>query len=427
METSAFDIPDPLLASDPPPRLIYESGRGYCRIYSTVRQGRRIALKVLKPQYLDSTIHRDLLRKEYEIGHTLYHPNIASTLGFEEIDGLGPAIVMEFVDGITLEEYISSNGTMERDATMAVTEQICDALAYLHSHQLLHRDLKPANIMITHSGRYVKLIDFGLSDGTSFTNYKYAGGTLHYSAPEQLADGVDNDPRADIYSLGVIMREMCSDRKGGYRHIADRCCAEIPEERPADASKIPGMIRRFDTMRRRRLIGFTAAIPALAVVAALALFRPTDQKTSPSPTAHAKEQAVADTATRIVHDTARTESEPPTPPAHPPAVTPAAPRPATQPAAQQPASTTDEDLNRKKIDAMVSYAQNYTRSELEKWYTSDSSAFSYNDFKIIQHLDKYVEEQCGGDATAIALIKPAITETAYAAMRKFYTARRNKQ
>ncbi len=384
-------------------------------------------MKVLKPEYLDSTIHRDLLRKEYEIGHSLYHPNIASTLGFEEIDSLGPAIVMEFVDGITLEEHISSNGTMERDAAMAVTEQICDALAYLHSHQLLHRDLKPANIMLTHSGRYVKLIDFGLSDGTAFTNYKYAGGTLHYSAPEQLADGVDNDPRADIYSLGVIMRKICSDCKGGYRHTACRCCAENPEERPADASKIPGMIRRFDTMRHRRLIGFTAAVAALAVVAALALFRTTDQKTSPQPMAYVKEQAVADTATRIVHDTVRTESQPLTPPAQTPAVTPVAPQPASQPVAQQPASTTDEDLSRKKIDAMVSYAKNYTRSELEKWYTSDSSAFAHNDYRIFQHLDKYVEKRCDGNANAIALAKPIVTEAAASEMRKFYAARRDRQ
>lgn len=215
METSAFGFTGIPLASEQPPELVYESGSGYCRVYSAVRRGRRIALKVLKPEYLDSAIHRDLLRKEYEIGHTLYHPNIASTLGFEDIDGLGPAIVMEFVDGITLEEYLKANGPMAREAAMAITEQICDALAYLHSHQLLHRDLKPANIMLTHSGRYVKLIDFGLSDGTAFTNYKYAGGTLHYSAPEQLADGVDNDSRADIYSLGVIMRKLCSDCRGG--------------------------------------------------------------------------------------------------------------------------------------------------------------------------------------------------------------------
>lgn len=413
METSAFGFPGIPLASEQPPELIYESGSGYCRVYSAVRRGRRIALKVLKPEYLDSAIHRDLLRKEYEIGHTLYHPNIASTLGFEDIDGLGPAIVMEFVDGITLEEYLKASGPMTREAAMALTEQICDALAYLHSHQLLHRDLKPANIMLTHSGRYVKLIDFGLSDGTAFTNYKYAGGTLHYSAPEQLADGVDNDPRADIYSLGVIMRKMCGDCKGGYRRIADRCCAENPDNRPTDVSKIPETVRHLDKVRRRNL-AVLAAVTIIAIVGAVAVNRPMERQPSPL-------TRIKDTVMRIVHDTVRVETS----------AVPLLPENSVEsnvPALAPQKSLAEEYLSREKIDAMISYAQNYTRSELERWYSSDSAAhFPSNEHKIIQHLDKYVEEQCGGDATAIALVKPAITETASSTMRKFHAARRDQQ
>lgn len=418
METSAFGFTGIPLASEQPPELVYESGSGYCRVYSAVRRGRRIALKVLKPEYLDSAIHRDLLRKEYEIGHTLYHPNIASTLGFEDIDGLGPAIVMEFVDGITLEEYLKANGPMAREAAMAITEQICDALAYLHSHQLLHRDLKPANIMLTHSGRYVKLIDFGLSDGTAFTNYKYAGGTLHYSAPEQLADGVDNDSRADIYSLGVIMRKLCSDcRGGGYRRIADRCSSENPADRPADVSKIPEIVRQFDKTRRRNL-AVLAAVAVIAIGVAVAMYRPVEKQSSSS--ARINAPAATDTITRIVHDTIRVETSAPT--SLPEIVTESK---VPAPAAEK--SLAEEYLSQKKIDAMISYAQNYTRSELERWYSSDSAAFSFDAYKIMVHLDKYAEEQCEGDATAIALIKPAITGAAAAEMRKFHAARRNQK
>lgn len=422
METSAFGIPDSLLASEQPPELIYESGSGYCRVYSGVRNGRRIALKALKPEYRDSAIHRELLRKEYEIGHTLYHPNIASTLGFEDVEGLGPAIVMEYVDGITLEEYLTNNGPMDRAAAMAVTAQICDALAYLHSHQLIHRDLKPANVMLTHSGRYVKLIDFGLSDGTAFTNYKYAGGTLHYSAPEQLAEGTDNDPRVDIYSLGVIMRKMCSDCKGGYRKVAFRCSSENPDDRPADASKIPGAIRRIDLKRRRSFI----ALSAVAVATILAvLIRNWPAGISSEPVAQNLQVAVPDTITRVIHDTVRIDAAsseiPVTSPEIPPAATAVAPAQETQPAMKT--AELQETISKKQIDVMVKYARNYVRSELEKWYSSDSARFSFNDYRLIQHLDRYVEEQCHGDATAIALVKPAVTETAYATMRKFYSAR----
>lgn len=418
METSAFGFSGIPLASEQPPELIYESGSGYCRVYSAVRRGRRIALKVLKPEYLDSAIHRDLLRKEYEIGHTLYHPNIASTLGFEDIDGLGPAIVMEFVDGITLEEYLTTNRTMKRDVAMAVTEQICDALSYLHSHQLLHRDLKPANIMLTHSGRYVKLIDFGLSDGTAFTDYKYAGGTRSYSAPEQLNEGIDNDPRIDIYSLGVIMQEMCRVHGGGYGKTASRCCSDNPDKRPADVSKIPETVRHLDKVRRRNL-AVLASVTVIAIGVAVAMYRPVEKQTSPL--TRIKEPAVTDTVMRIVHDTVRVETS----------AVPLLPENSVEsnvPALAPQKSLAEEYLSREKIDAMISYAQNYTRSELERWYSSDSAAhFPSNEHKIIQHLDKYVEEQCGGDATAIALVKPAITETASSTMRKFHAARRDQQ
>lgn len=262
MESSGFNLPAGAKTDrqQSKPRLIYESRNGYCRIYSAEINGRRIALKALKPDYADSPVHIDLLRKEYEIGHTLYHPAIAATLGFQSFDGIGPAIIMEFVDGLTLREYLDNHGSFSKEKAMAVVEQMCDALTYLHSHQLIHRDLKPSNIMLTHDGRYVKIIDFGLSDGTAFTDFKYPGGTQHYSAPEQLDQGIDNDPRIDIFSLGIIMHEICPGAGGGYRRTARECCRRNPEQRPAQISEIIPLIRRYDTIKQSWLTAIAICI-----------------------------------------------------------------------------------------------------------------------------------------------------------------------
>ncbi len=264
MESSGFNISLGTRTGHRPskPHLIYESRNGFCRIYSVEADGRRIALKALKPEFADSEVHIDLLRKEYEIGVALYHAGIASTLGFQSFEGIGQAIIMEYVDGITLRDYIDRHGSVSKKEAMSIIEQICNALSYLHSHQLIHRDLKPSNIMLTHAGHYVKLIDFGLSDGTAFTDFKYAGGTRHYSAPEQLETGTDNDPRADIFSLGVIMREICPKAGGGYRSTARRCSMENPELRPSDISKIIPLIHSHDKAKKLWLT-LSAAVVAL--------------------------------------------------------------------------------------------------------------------------------------------------------------------
>lgn len=210
------------------------------------------------------------------------------------------------------------------------------------------------------------------------------------------------------------MRKMCGNCRGGYRRIADRCCAENPDNRPTDVSKIPETVRHLDKARRRNL-AVLASVTVIAIGVAVAMYRPVEKQTSSL--TRIKEPAVTDTVTRIVHDTVRVETS----------AVPLLPENTVEsnvpaPAAQK--SLAEEYLSREKIDAMISYAQNYTRSELERWYSSDSATSI--EYKIIQDLDKYVEEQCEGDATAIALVKPAITETAYSTMRKFHAARRNR-
>lgn len=287
-QSSGFNLANQKMAnvaSDERPRLIYESQKGFSRVFFGIRNGRRIAYKALREEYIHNPIYRELLRKEYEIGHTLYHPGLITFLGFEIVDDIGPAIIMEFVDGITLSEFLQSRQTLSRKEAEEILRQIISAMDYLHSHELIHRDLKPGNIMITHSGQFVKIIDFGLSDGAAFVDYKYAGGTRHYSAPEQLSEGIDSDPRADIYSIGKIMSDLQPKARGGWRKTALRCCAQERENRPDSVAEIIPLIRQTD--RRLKTLRFAASIGALAiVVAAIFLILKPKESITPAATDH---------------------------------------------------------------------------------------------------------------------------------------------
>ena len=107
------------------------------------------------------------LNKELEIGLQFEHTNICRTIGMEEVDELGPVIILEYIDGETLESFMSK-GLLTQQKERKIFAQIKDVLQYIHNKQTIHRDLKPSNIMVTHNGLNIKLIDFSLSDNDTF-------------------------------------------------------------------------------------------------------------------------------------------------------------------------------------------------------------------------------------------------------------------
>lgn len=203
--------------------------------------GKWHVLKCLKPQLADSPEYRSLLQKEFEIGYQLNHPNIVRTIGLEEVEGLGVCIVMEYVEGRTLKQFLEGVGVRASQPAGVdlerIVRQLCDALSYLHARQIVHRDLKPSNILITDSGHYVKLIDFGLADTDSFAILKQPAGTRKYAAPEQMQKDVNIDGRADIYALGIIIQEF-PQSTARLRNIASRCTREDRAERFQSAEEI---------------------------------------------------------------------------------------------------------------------------------------------------------------------------------------------
>lgn len=202
-------------------------------LYKAQRYGKFFAFKTLSENFKGSEIYETQLAKEFSIHILMNHPNIAHPFSFEFIPGMGNCIIMEYVDGFTLTDWLKLNPSHEE--RLRVLTQLLDATAHIHSHQIIHRDLKPKNILITRNGHHVKVIDFGLSDSESYAFFKQPAGTLKYMAPEQKDPSVQLDQRADIYALGIIIKEIFPDK---FQAIIKRCCQERREDRFHSASEV---------------------------------------------------------------------------------------------------------------------------------------------------------------------------------------------
>ena len=249
---------------------VYESRKGFTRLFTATRMERKVMIKTLREDYAGSPMYRLLLRKEYAMLSQLSHPYIVAAYSFEDISGLGMAIVMEHIEGVTLREFLDSGNCTKAEGRRIIGE-LCEAVDYLHSRQIIHRDLKPSNIMISRVGHHVRIIDFGLSVSDSLTPVALTAGTRRYAAPEQMDSGYIPDPRTDIYAIGVIMNDIAAatgDR--AMKAVASRCATADIDRRPSPASLIPAAIERFK-LRRGLLYSLVAVVLALTAVAILIL------------------------------------------------------------------------------------------------------------------------------------------------------------
>ena len=219
------------------------SSKGFNAIYVAKRFGRRYILKALAEPYRESTPHIEMLRKEFSIGVGLDHPNIVRLIDFGRMDSIGWYIQMEYIDGITLDQFLETKPSTA--IRRKLLNQLLDALAFLHERQIIHRDIKPANILITRNGSTVKLIDFGVSDTDDYVTFKQPAGSMSYIDPEQLA-GKPIDNRADIYAVGRIIELLFPHR---YGVIARRCTRVEPARRYSSCTHVARAIKRADNLR----------------------------------------------------------------------------------------------------------------------------------------------------------------------------------
>jgi len=171
-------------------------------------ENRHVAVKILKDEYLHNEEFRRRFRNESKAIAMLSHPNIVRVFDVNFSDTV-QYIVMEYIDGITLKEYIGQQGAVKWKETIHFTVQILRALQHAHDNGIVHRDIKPQNVMLLQDGT-IKVMDFGIARFARENGRTVADkaiGSVHYISPEQ-ARGEQTDERTDIYSVGFIMYEL---------------------------------------------------------------------------------------------------------------------------------------------------------------------------------------------------------------------------
>lgn len=174
---------------------------------------RIVAVKVLRPEFVDDKDFLAKFKREAEAVANITHPNIVNVYDVGQ-EGKVHYIVMEYVDGQNLKEIIKNEGVLDEYTALDITKQIAQALSAAHKKGVIHRDIKPHNILISNEDRQVKVADFGIAKAVSnstITNIGSIIGSVHYFSPEQ-AKGQPVANNADLYSLGIVLYEMLIGR-----------------------------------------------------------------------------------------------------------------------------------------------------------------------------------------------------------------------
>ncbi|MEZ4585380.1 MAG: serine/threonine-protein kinase [Gemmatimonadales bacterium] len=180
-----------------------------------LKHQRTVAIKVFRSD-LSHFGGTDRFSREIAIVATLQHPNILPLLDSGVANGQ-LYYVMPYVQGDSLRDRLTREGQLQVQEVLRILVEVCDALRYAHELGIVHRDIKPENVLL--SGRHALLADFGIARGmvkakpdSNITTAGMALGTPAYMAPEQVAADPDLDPRADLYSLGVVAFEMLAGK-----------------------------------------------------------------------------------------------------------------------------------------------------------------------------------------------------------------------
>lgn len=189
-------------------------GGGMANVYlawDTILE-REVAVKVLRTEYANEKEFIARFDREAQAASSLSHPNIVSIYDVGEEDQV-LYMVMEYVNGMTLKEYIRTNRPIPVSEAVEIMKQIASAIAHAHEHDIVHRDIKPQNILIDQDGM-AKVTDFGIAmalSATSLTETNSILGSVHYLSPEQARGGMATK-KSDIYSIGIVFFEMLTGR-----------------------------------------------------------------------------------------------------------------------------------------------------------------------------------------------------------------------
>ena len=198
--------------------LLGRGGMAEVHLGRDARLGRSVAVKMLRPDLARDPSFQARFRREAHSAASLNHPSVVAVYDTGEDEFAGnpvPYIVMEYVEGSTLRELLTSGSKLVPERAMEIVDSVLGALAYSHRQGIVHRDIKPANVMLTTAGD-VKVMDFGIAravadTGATMTQTSAVLGTAQYLSPEQ-ARGEQVDARSDVYSTGCVLYELLTGR-----------------------------------------------------------------------------------------------------------------------------------------------------------------------------------------------------------------------
>ena len=224
-------------------QLVPVSGAGYSVLYTVVSGERKLFLKAVNRQEGSEAENLARLQREYKQMEQLYgNDHIVRCIGWRDDPKVGPCIVMEYIDGIVLNDFLKTKPPAKE--RRRILSELIDALEFVHSRRIVHNDLKPENIIITNNGHSLKLIDFGYADSDANLE-KATGGTKAFASPELLQQK-NTDCGSDIYSLGFVIKALFPHR---YGMIAAKCLRENPQKRYARVAEVRRAVHRRDVVK----------------------------------------------------------------------------------------------------------------------------------------------------------------------------------
>src|SRR5262245_59138032 len=207
---------------------------------------RVVAIKALAPQFATSSAARQRFVREARAAAAVTHDNVIAIHAVED-QGPVPYLVMQFIDGPTLQKKLDRAGQLPLKEILRIGLQIAEGLAAAHRHGVVHRDVKPANILLENGVERAKLTDFGLAragDDASLTQSGVVAGTPMYMSPEQ-AQGEAVDFRSDLFSLGSVLYAMCTGRPPFRAPTAVAVLKRVCEETPRPIREINPELPRW--------------------------------------------------------------------------------------------------------------------------------------------------------------------------------------
>jgi eukaryotic-like serine/threonine-protein kinase len=201
-----------------------------------------VAIKMMRHDMAMEPLFLETFRREAETIARLRHPNIVSIYDIEEMYKT-IFIIMEYLEGVSLKEYLDKVGPLSVRCCANILVQVCDGLSCAHKVDVVHRDIKPANIFIMEND-HVKLLDFGLACAPGTEDMNIAG-TLYYASPEQI-EGSPVDQRSDIYSMGIMAYEMVTGKRPYPEdNLADLMEMHCHQDIPDPVELVPGVSEAY--------------------------------------------------------------------------------------------------------------------------------------------------------------------------------------